>query len=261
MEETEDQLGVEVGVQRPGAGLGAGGRTAVAGHVEGRDAPARFGEARVRHQPVELAPVRAGGVQAENGAARAGCLAVQHEWAAGGLHRDVAPLRRRARRGSAQARPQRGRGRAVPAAQDPAPEVERAAQEMAMLRPNELVARRLEFRNAHAQREEVVVVPRRRRLEELRPGRGWCREGRVGLAAVLGDRGAPVRQREHEAHAFLLHREARRGTGEPTNQRGVRFAERPPAGQGALLPHRRPTRRHGRRLPAFSGQLPRRAAA
>ena len=103
-------------------------------------------------------------------------------------------------------------------------------------------------------------MARRRAFEELRPGRGGRREGGVGgRVAALADRGASVREAEHEAHAFLLHRETRRGAGEMAGERGVRRAKRPPARQGAFLPHRRPTRRRHRRRPLI--HLPRRAAS
>ncbi len=149
------------------------------------------GDAGIGHQAVELAAVGAGGVQAQQVAAGAGCLGIDLVGGARGGDRDVAAGDGWGWGWRAQGRMQRYRRRGGVAEGQPFADLQHAADDVAVLEEWQLVASDGAFGDAGQQGEERVMMPRRDCGEVFRPDRGGGGQGELrraaGLQAAVGE--------------------------------------------------------------------------
>ncbi len=177
-DEAHDELDIQVGVQPPRTRDAARRRRrlAVPGQVEG-DQPVRGGDAGIGHQPVELPPIGAGGMQAQQVAAGPRLFVIDLVGRAAGADRDVAAGDRRARRRDAERRMQRRRRRCGMTEREPLADLQHAADDVAVLHEGKLLAADRELRHACQHGEDAMMVPGRGCGEELRPDRSAARRG------------------------------------------------------------------------------------
>ncbi len=192
------------------------------GQVETGQAPVP-GDAAVPHQPVELPPIRAGRVQAEQVPALARLFAMDKP--GGAVRRDrpveatdigrLPLLQRRAR----DLRHWRGA-----AGGEPAADLQHPPRQVAVLREGQFLADDREFRHPHAQREEAVMVPRRDRLQNLgpQPCRPPEHEGRFSRRCAEG---------EIHGRTAALQGEADRSLTPPAGKHGIRAGRFLPRGR------------------------------
>ena len=173
-----DQIDVKVRIQPPGAVDRAlrRWRFPVPGQVE-RYQLVMFDDARIGHQAMELPPIGAGGVHAQQILARSRPFAVDLIGDAADGHGHIAAGERWHRSGSSTW-VQRHRHR--PAQGQPLPDFEHAPRDMGVLHDGEFVALNREFRQPVHHREDAVMVTRRNRFEKPGPRRCGRRQDKGG---------------------------------------------------------------------------------
>ncbi|MBV1797049.1 hypothetical protein [Siccirubricoccus sp. G192] len=162
---------------------------------------------------MELPPIGAGGVQAEQVAPLARRFAMDAVCGAIRRDRNIAAEdlgRLRLRQSGARDL----RHRQGVAGGEPAADLQHAAGQVAVLHEGQLGAEDAEFRHPHPQREEAVVVPRRQRLQGFRPDRGRRGQGE-------GGGGRRLAEGEFHRHAVAFQREAEAGLAAPAPQHRV----------------------------------------
>ena len=183
--------------------------------------PVLFGHPRVGHQPMKLAAIGAGGVQAEHIAAGSGAFAEDAEIMPGGTNRHIAASQLR-RRPVTERRAGGDRGGGIVAERQPFADFQHAADDVAVLGENQFLALDGEFPHLAVHGEDGMVVARRDRQQELVPDR--VGRGQSELRRAIGAGDHAIGEGETGDGIAAAHREIHRPGPSPGFQHGIDHA-------------------------------------